>query len=159
MNEQNGHPERIIPDETAPGIVAIHLKRYDFARRYVQGRRVLDVACGVGYGSRYLADIAASVVGVDLDPAATSYAKAHYADLENVNFIQGDALKLPFDTHSFEVICSFETIEHVPDAPQFLKEVCRLLTPDGIFIVSNSRCAAKHAETSKSTSCAGVVTA
>jgi len=141
-NEKDGHPERIIPDETAPGIVAIHLKRYDFARSFVSGKKVLDVACGVGYGSRYLAESAASVTGVDLDSWAISYAKSRYGDLANIDFLEGDALKLPFEAHSFDVVCSFETIEHVPNAHLFLTEVQRLLIPNGIFIVSTP--AARH---------------
>jgi len=142
MNEKNGHPERIIPDETAPGIVAIHLKRYDFARSLTRGKRVLDVACGVGYGSRYLAEVATSITGVDIDRWSVAYAKKRYTDLPNVSFIEGDALRLPFEGHTFDVICSFETIEHVPNADLFLKEVKRLLTPTGIFIVSTP--AARH---------------
>jgi len=136
MNEKHGYPERIIPDETTSGIIAIHLKRYDFARSFAQGKRVLDVACGVGYGSRYLAETAASVTGVDLDLGAISYAKTRYADLANITFVEGDALNLPFDNGHFDVICSFETIEHVPDAARFLNEVQRLLVPNGIFIIS-----------------------
>jgi 2-polyprenyl-3-methyl-5-hydroxy-6-metoxy-1,4-benzoquinol methylase len=145
-NDRQGYPERIIPDETAPGILAIHLKRYDFARSYATGKHVLDVACGVGYGSRHLADVAASVTGVDLDPDAVAYARRRYSDVGNIRFLQGDALNLPFSDRSFEVICSFETIEHVPDAQRFLKEVKRLLVPGGIFIVSTP--AARHSTAS-----------
>ena len=49
------HPERIVPDETEPGIVAIHLKRYEFALSYCTGRDVLNAGCGVGYGTVGLA--------------------------------------------------------------------------------------------------------
>jgi len=48
------YPERIVPDESAPGIVALHLKRYVFAEPYCEGRTVLDAACGAGYGSAQL---------------------------------------------------------------------------------------------------------
>lgn len=136
MNEHEGYPERIIPTETAPGIVAIHLKRYDFARHYVAGKRVLDIACGVGYGTHYLAETAAEVIGVDLDPEAIRLALAHYASRPNVSFLRGDALQVPLENASFDVICSFETIEHVPDAERFLCEIKRLLKPNGVFLVS-----------------------
>ena len=52
------YPERIVPDETPAGVVALHLKRYDFARRYCDGADVLDAGCGVGYGAAYLAEVA-----------------------------------------------------------------------------------------------------
>ena len=64
---ETAHPERIIPAETTPGIVALHLKRYQFARKYIIGKHVLDVACGVGYGSLHLADVCRQVVGADID--------------------------------------------------------------------------------------------
>ena len=61
------YPERIVPDATPAGVVALHLKRYDFARAYCDGADVLDAGCGVGYGTAYLAEVAASVVGVDVE--------------------------------------------------------------------------------------------
>ncbi|MBK9123563.1 MAG: class I SAM-dependent methyltransferase [Chloroflexi bacterium] len=135
-NQQHGHPERIVPDETAPGIVAIHLKRYDFARGYVAGKHVLDVACGVGYGSHYLSEAAASVTGLDLDTWSVEYARERYGDRPSVTFEVGNALDMPFETGQFDVVCSFETIEHVQDADAFLREVLRVLKPGGVFIVS-----------------------
>ena len=67
-----------------PGVVGEiayeHCHRYAFARRFVAGRRVLDAACGEGYGSALLAEAADTVVGVDIDAqvvakAATTYGK------------------------------------------------------------------------------------
>jgi len=69
------HPERIVPDETEPGIVALHLKRYEFARPFCVGKDVLDAGCGVGYGTAYLAETARRVVGVDVDADAIEYAR------------------------------------------------------------------------------------
>ena len=69
------YPERIVPDETARGIVAIHLRRYAFAQAYCEGKEVLDAACGVGYGSVALAETAARVVGADVDANAIAYAR------------------------------------------------------------------------------------
>ncbi len=136
MNDRQSYPERIIPDETASGIVAVHLKRYNFAREYLKGLRVLDVACGVGYGSVHLAEDAAEVVGVDLDSETIKYAKTRYNYANNVQFLCEDGARLPFESQSFDAVCSFETIEHVPDANTFLSEVVRVLKPDGSFFVS-----------------------
>src|SRR5205814_7591503 len=83
------YPERIVPDETGPGIVAIHLKRYEFARPLCTGRDVLDAACGVGYGSAYLAETARRVVGVDLNVDAVEYARDRYA-APNIEYRLGD---------------------------------------------------------------------
>jgi len=136
MNEIDGHPERIIPDETSAGIVSLHLKRYDFAQPYVTGKRVLDIACGVGYGAAYLRDHAMEVVGVDLDQEAISYAKRRYAGPHNLSFLQADATRLDVKDCSFDVVCSFETIEHVAEVRKYLLEMQRVLVSGGTYIVS-----------------------
>jgi SAM-dependent methyltransferase len=129
------YPERIIPDETEPGIVALHLKRYRFALPWCEGKDVLDVACGVGYGSVVLAERARRVVGIDRDEAAIAYAHSRYGG-ENVEFRVGDALALDEPAGTYDVVCSFETIEHVPDQERFLAGIARVLRPDGVFVVS-----------------------
>ena len=132
------YPERIVPDETSPGIVALHLKRYEFALPWCRDRAVLDAGCGVGYGTAHLAQVAASVVGVDRDEGAVSYARERYSR-PNVEFRVGDLLDLDLADASFDVVCSFETIEHVEDVEAFLAEVTRVLRPEGAFLVSTPR--------------------
>jgi SAM-dependent methyltransferase len=129
------YPERIIPDDTEPGIVALHLKRYRFALPYCSGKEVLDVACGAGYGTAVLAAGARRVVGVDRDAEAVAYARSRYA-ADNVEFREGDALALADPDDAYDAVVSFETIEHVPDQERFLAEVARVLRPDGVFVVS-----------------------
>jgi SAM-dependent methyltransferase len=129
------HPERIVPDETSPGIVALHLKRYEFAAPWCRDRAVLDAGCGVGYGTAHLAEMAASVVGVDRDEGAIAYARERYAR-PNVEFRVGDLLDLEVADDSFDVVCSFETIEHLEDVDAFLAEIVRVLRPGGVFLVS-----------------------
>jgi len=132
------YPERIVPDETSPGILALHLKRYEFARPWCRDRAVLDAGCGVGYGAAYLAEVAASVVGVDRDEGAIAYAQERYAR-PNVEFRVGDLLDLELHDDFFDVVCSFETIEHLEDVDAFLAEIVRVLRPDGVFVVSTPR--------------------
>jgi SAM-dependent methyltransferase len=129
------YPERIVPDDTSPGILALHLKRYVFAEPFCAGARVLDVACGAGYGSAELGGVASSVVGIDADEGAIEYARLHYA-APNVAFEAMDATRLVFTDASFDAVCSFETIEHLPDRDAFLAEVARVLAPSGVFLVS-----------------------
>jgi len=132
------YPERIVPDETSPGIVALHLKRYEFARPWCGGRNVLDAGCGVGYGTAHLAEVAASVLGVDRDEGAISYARERYAR-PNVEFRVGNLLDLDAADGAFDVVCSFETIEHLDAVEAFLAEVVRVLRPNGVFLVSTPR--------------------
>jgi 2-polyprenyl-3-methyl-5-hydroxy-6-metoxy-1,4-benzoquinol methylase len=132
------HPERIVPDETEPGIVAIHLKRYEFARPLCAGKEVLDAACGVGYGTAYLAKRARRAVGVDVDSDAIAYARKRYAR-PNVEFLRQDLAALDLPDASFDVVCSFETIEHLAQPEAFLAHAARVLRGDGVFVVSTPR--------------------
>ncbi len=129
------YPERIVPDVEVPGVVALHLKRYVFAAPYCANKFVLDAACGVGYGSAELARVATRVVGVDVDDAAVSYARSRYGG-SNIEFETMDVTSLRFGDASFDVLVSFETIEHVADREAFLREVTRVLRPSGTFVVS-----------------------
>jgi SAM-dependent methyltransferase len=132
------YPERIIPDETAHGVVALHLKRYEFARRFCDAKDVLDAACGVGYGTAALSTTARSVVGADVDASSIEYAREHYA-AGNVEFVVADLLDPPFDDRRFDVVASFETIEHLRDPSRFLEHVARMLRDDGVLVVSTPR--------------------
>jgi SAM-dependent methyltransferase len=133
-----GHPERIVPDETDSGVVALHVKRYVFAEQWCAGRRVLDAACGVGYGGHHLAQVAREVVAVDASEAALAYARGRYPR-PNLSFEHADVTQLSFEDSSFDVVCSFETIEHIDDPGAALDEFARVLTDDGVLVVSTPR--------------------
>lgn len=129
------YPERIIPDDTETGVVALHLKRYVFALPYCEGKQVLDAACGAGYGTAALAAVAQRVVGIDASAEAIAYARERY-ETANVEFEQMDATRLRLADESLDVVCSFETIEHLQDRDAFLAEVVRVLRPGGTLLVS-----------------------
>lgn len=130
--------ERFVPG--APGeIVYEHVHRYAFARNFAGGRRVLDAACGEGYGSALLAEIANEVTGVDLDAATIRHARTTYAAARNLRFVEGSITALPLLAGSVDLVVSFETIEHLPavDQPAMLAEFARVLTPDGLLLISS----------------------
>jgi SAM-dependent methyltransferase len=115
-----------------------HWHRYLYARRFAQGRRVLDLACGEGYGSYLLSETAKKVVGVDISKHAIEHAAAKYVR-PNLDFRVGSADDVPIaGAAEFDLIVSFETIEHLKEECQdaFLREVVRLLKRGGQFIVS-----------------------
>ena len=113
-----------------------HLKRYDFACGHVKGKRVLDIACGCGYGSSLLLKQgqAQEIIGVDIEQDAIRYANhRYYAD--NIKRYVGDGTKFS-DAKKFDVIISFETIEHVPNYKELLENFYNNLNESGILLIS-----------------------
>lgn len=114
-----------------------HMIRYAFVAPFVVGKRVLDISCGTGYGTQFMAQQgAAEVIGVDVDEAAINFASKFHAHPQ-AKFIQSDAHYVrQLEDTSFDVIVSFETIEHLPNPRQFLVELKRLLKPEGQLFLS-----------------------
>jgi SAM-dependent methyltransferase len=112
-----------------------HYHRYLFARSLVPGLDVLDVASGEGYGSALLAQVAQSVVGVEYSEPTVRGAGRNF-QRTNLRFLRADARALPLADGCVDAVVSFETIEHFDRQDEFLREVRRVLRPDGMFIVS-----------------------
>lgn len=128
--------EFMVPGKSPAHLEDDHLERYRFARRFAEGRRVLDIACGAGYGSMMLAESGArAVVGVDLNPEVVAYAGEHYR-ADNLRFVQGDVCAFG-DDGAFDLATCFETIEHVPDHLAALANLRRVIEPGGILVVSS----------------------
>lgn len=124
-----------------------HVMRYKFAAHFLRSHDfVLDIACGAGYGSHYLAQSVPNgkVWGVDLSPYALRFARENYGDLPNLSFCQGDAQALVFPSTYFDAVVSFETIEHLSSPENFLAEVKRILKPGGVFICSTPNAACSY---------------
>ena len=127
----------LVPEDHDPIFVAQHLAAYAFVRPQVAGARVLEVGFGAGYGTAYLAEQAASVVGVDIAPGNIPRAQARYGR-SNTTFRQFDGMHLPFPDGAFDAAGSFQVIEHIPE-PQleaWLAEIRRVLAPSGRLFVS-----------------------
>lgn len=129
------HPERIIPDEEPAGVVALHLRRYAFAAPWCAGANVLDAACGVGYGTAYLAKDARQVLGIDVDSETIDYARRRYA-LPIVRFDVMDLHELDLPDETFDTVITFETIEHVFEPERALSELARVVRSSGTLIIS-----------------------
>jgi len=127
--------ERIIPHKTPKVIYLDHLARYKFIECYVTNKVVLDVGCGNGYGTYRLAEKAEKVIGVDISKEVVGYAKEHYL-ATNLYYRIMDATKLEFRDETFDVICSFDVIEHISDFRKYLSEIKRVLKKGGWCFIS-----------------------
>ncbi len=114
-----------------------HWHRYAFALDLVRGKRVLDAACGEGYGSNLLAGVAGNVIGIDISGEAISHARSRYGDRGNLEFRCADAAQLELPDKSVDVVVSFETLEHLLAQEQLIAGFARVLGDDGVLLVSS----------------------
>lgn len=136
MNMLRFTGERYVP--SVDGEIRLeHVHRYAWALQFCHGRDVLDIACGEGYGASMLAATARRVVGVDISPDVVGHAKRTYRRQRNLRFLEGAVTAIPCPDRSFDVVISFETIEHLAEQSQMLAEIRRVLRPKGCLIISS----------------------
>jgi 2-polyprenyl-3-methyl-5-hydroxy-6-metoxy-1,4-benzoquinol methylase len=114
---------------------AAHVARYTFALKYVQDKTVCDIACGTGYGSWLLGSDARQVVGIDIAEDSIKWAQ-EYFNRPNIKFIACDIMQSWPGDDMFDVITSFETMEHVTVPSLFLNRFYERLKPSGKLILS-----------------------
>lgn len=126
--------ERVVPRKTPEALFREHEARYLFAGQFVEGKDVLDVACGTGMGTSYLLTAGArSCRGVDIDGSTVAYAEASYP---RCSFGVCDATALNLPDRSVDVVVSFETIEHLEEPRRLVLESHRVLREGGLLICS-----------------------
>jgi len=112
-----------------------HIARYLFARRLVKNKLVLDAACGAGYGAAILAPKASKIVGIDISKEAIDYCKKKY-NMSNTTFAVMDCASIAFPDELFDLIVSFETLEHISEVEKYVQELHRILKPEGQLVIS-----------------------
>lgn len=127
--------ERILLDKESALMIARHMRAYRFAKEYIYSRRILDIGCGEGYGTHYLAEFAKDIMGIDYDLAVIDYAKSKYQRI-NLKYAAIDIKDLNNINDKFDVICCFQVIEHILDPVGFLSNVNNLLEDGSIFLCS-----------------------
>jgi SAM-dependent methyltransferase len=114
----------------------VHVATYEFALPYTAGRRVLDLGCGTGYGAARVAETAVDIVGVDVCEETLAHAKARHTGA-NLTFAPlSEGAPLPFEAGAFDVVLSFQVIEHVDDPHAQLREIHRVLAPGGTLLLA-----------------------
>jgi SAM-dependent methyltransferase len=126
--------ERFVPGRTSSRIANDHLERYRFAIQFVRDRRVLDIACGLGYGSAMCVDAGArSVDAIDICRQTISDAAQMYGRPRLV-FMPGDICT--YTAIPYDIILCFETIEHLDNSSRALANLRALLAPGGTLLLS-----------------------
>jgi O-antigen biosynthesis protein len=131
--------ERFIPgmgDMFGEAIELEHLHRYLIVKNLAEGLDVLDIACGEGYGSNLIAQVAKSTTGVDISAEAIDHASHKYVK-NNLSFIRGMCEKIPCADSSVDLIVSFETIEHHVLHDEMMVEFKRVMRPNGVLVISS----------------------
>lgn len=117
-------------------IYLFHSATYKFCVPFVTGNKVLDVGCGSGYGAKFLMDRCAHFTGVDISKEAVEYARSRYS-APNVNYELIQNLEnnpLPFADEEFDIVLSFQVIEHIRNTRLYLSEIRRVLKQQGLAI-------------------------
>lgn len=110
--------------------------KYLFASENIHGSTILDIACGTGYGTNIMFQRHKDTVffGCDIDDSAINYAKNNYPS--QITFKKCSAYDTGFENNFFDTVVSFETLEHLSNGDSFMKEIKRILKPNGKFICS-----------------------
>ena len=113
----------------------MHLSAYEEAARLAQDKQVLEIGCNTGYGTKMLSQVCRRIVGVDLSISAMQVAATRYAG-ENIGYLLVDGVRLPFADGEFELIISFQVIEHISNYNTYLSELKRVLAADGTVVLT-----------------------
>ena len=135
--------ERIYPDQIDKNIPSekevlnLYIERYSFAAQHIKGKKVLDIACGSGYGTTILAQASLGdikCIGVDIDKDVIEYAIRRHRRT-GLDFYACNAMEFK-SAEKFDTIVSIETIEHLPDPTAFIDHLSDLLADHGVIIAS-----------------------
>jgi len=128
--------ERCVPWTDDFQVIYEHYHRYALAASLAKGKRVVDLACGEGYGANMIAQQANSVLGVDIDEATIRHAQEKYVH-PGLTFGVGSMLESEtFANLQFDLVVCFEALEHVDDHDTLLSVIKQILAPDGLLVIS-----------------------
>lgn len=115
-------------------------QRYHFAAQFCHNKDVLEVACGGGSGLGLLANVARSVVAIDVEEKNLAHAQSTYGGDTRVRIERGDAEALAIPTQSVDVVILYEAIYYLPHVERFFAECRRVLRPGGMLIIGSANC-------------------
>ena len=127
-----------------------HYRRYLFARSLSSGLSVLDSGCGHGFGALLLDGVCGEYTGIDIDSDAIDWAKDYIASRSSVSrFFAPDEFRKSFQDKHFDLVLSFEVIEHVEDPYDYLSELISYASPHGTILISTPNGKYSHGDPRK----------
>lgn len=133
--------ERFLPEQAEWNIeqwvlFQKHLFAYKLANQYLKkGSTVLEIGCGDGYGANYLAENDINVTGIDVDKHSIKYAQKKYKK-HKLSFHLYDGECIKYEPHSFDMVISFQVMEHVENINLYLENIKKMLKPNGLFLIT-----------------------
>jgi ubiquinone/menaquinone biosynthesis C-methylase UbiE len=118
----------------------MHQKSYEDIKDLARGKMVLDFGCNNGYGTKEISQHATATAGVDVSARAIEDARRRYAR-EGIEFCVFDGVRLPFTDEHFDIVTSFQVIEHIMDIDAYLSEIYRVLKPEGLAVFTTPNAA------------------
>ncbi|MGV0961461.1 MAG: methyltransferase domain-containing protein [Limnohabitans sp.] len=118
----------------------MHCSDYETAKLLAHDKTVLDLGCNGGHGTIILGSVCKEITGVDVSPTAIATAKSRH-ESDKVKFLLVDGLTLPFPDHSFDLITSFQVIEHLGDYEMYFSEIKRVLKSEGLLLITTPNAA------------------
>jgi SAM-dependent methyltransferase len=136
MRTSERHQPEFVESAAHHGVGLRHRFAYEAVASYAgSGARLLDVGCGEGYGATLVSPLVESYVGIDVAPDAIERATLRYGS-DTTSFRRYDGDRLPFLDDSFDVVTSFQVIEHVEAVSVYVSEIRRVLRPGGVFLAT-----------------------
>jgi len=139
LERLNNIQDTVNLDEWHKYNIKLHKERYLYASKYVRGKMVLDLACGIGYGSRILKENGANhVLGIDVSEDAIKEASSIY-EIDGIKFIKSDYRDLNLyhnKEQQFDIVVSLETIEHLDYPEDFIEKMYGIINKGGMYICS-----------------------
>lgn len=131
--------ERWVPGKSPGGIEEQHVARYEWAKGFCEGKRVLDVGCGCGAGTAMLAEVAAEIEACDASDEAVAYAQEHYPVCTYRGFpahVLDGAMGVRKYADDFDVAVCFEVLEHAEFVQDDVQQIAAVLRPGGLLLAS-----------------------
>lgn len=119
-------------------IYLFHVATYKFCLPYLRQKKVLDFGCGSGYGTHFVSSECQHITGIDISAGAIEYARQNYSN-ENLEYLKINNIEsepLPFKDNEFDVVISFQVMEHICQVDKYLSEIRRVLRGGGTLIIA-----------------------